>query len=70
MKGVQCYELFGGIALENHEFSSFPLLWPCQFVNFCRLAVFLQTIKVPLFVMKLHHKNEIKTIYNNVTFTT
>ena len=21
MKGVQCYELFGGIALKNHEFS-------------------------------------------------
>ena len=23
MKGVQCYELFGGIALENHTFSFF-----------------------------------------------
>ena len=22
MKGVQCYELFGGIALKNHTFSS------------------------------------------------
>ena len=22
MKGVQCYELFGGIALKNHAFSS------------------------------------------------
>ena len=21
MKGVQCYELFGGVALKNHEFS-------------------------------------------------
>ena len=24
MKGVQCYELFGGIALKNHTFSFFP----------------------------------------------
>ena len=23
MKGVQCYELFGGIALKNHTFSLF-----------------------------------------------
>ena len=23
MKGVQCYELFGGIALKNHTFSFF-----------------------------------------------
>ena len=23
MKGVQCYELFGGIALENHDFFSY-----------------------------------------------
>ena len=23
MKGVQCYELFGGIALKNHTFSHF-----------------------------------------------
>ena len=25
MKGVQCYELFGGIALKNHAFSFFKL---------------------------------------------
>ena len=23
MKGVQCYELFGGIAIKNHAFSFF-----------------------------------------------
>ena len=28
MKGVQCYELFGEIALKNHAFSSF-LLYAC-----------------------------------------
>ena len=26
MKGVQCYELFGGIALKNHAFSFFSLI--------------------------------------------
>ena len=25
MKGVQCYELFGGIALKNHAFSFFSI---------------------------------------------
>ena len=27
MKGVQCYELFGGIALKNHTFSFFSFSW-------------------------------------------
>ena len=27
MKGVQCYELFGGIALKNHTFFGQPLLF-------------------------------------------
>ena len=27
MKGVQCYELFGGIALKNHTFSFFINIW-------------------------------------------
>ena len=26
MKGVQCYELFGGIALKNHTFSFFHIV--------------------------------------------
>ena len=30
MKGVQCYELFGGIALKNHTFSFFPLNRPAH----------------------------------------
>ena len=29
MKGVQCYELFGGIALKNHAFSFLPLYYLC-----------------------------------------
>ena len=28
MKGVQCYELFGGIAFENYAFSFFPHFFP------------------------------------------
>ena len=28
MKGVQCYELFGGIALKNHTFSFSPINKP------------------------------------------
>ena len=27
MKGVQCYELFGGIALKNHAFSFFHFIF-------------------------------------------
>ena len=27
MKGVQCYELFGGIALKNHTFSFFIFIY-------------------------------------------
>ena len=29
VKGVQCYELFGGIALKIYTFSFFFHLWPC-----------------------------------------
>ena len=30
MKSVQCYELFGGIALKNHTFSFFISAYPMQ----------------------------------------
>ena len=30
VKGVQCYELFGGIALKNHAFSFFSFVVPLQ----------------------------------------
>ena len=32
MKGVQCYELFGGIALKNHAFSYF-FSWNKRYLN-------------------------------------
>ena len=34
MKGVQCYELFGGIALKNHTFSFYdiPNSFLCTFL--------------------------------------
>ena len=31
MKDVQCYELFGGIALKNHAFFIFPYI--CRFLT-------------------------------------
>ena len=37
MKGVQCYELFGGIALKNHAFS-FSVLRVCDGF-FCSMSV-------------------------------
>ena len=30
VKDVQCYELFGGIALENHAFSFFYFFHSCE----------------------------------------
>ena len=33
MKGVQCYELFGGIALKIHTFSFFSLAITCLLVK-------------------------------------
>ena len=33
VKGVQCYELFGGIALKNHTFSF--SISTCVIVNLC-----------------------------------
>ena len=45
MKDVQCYELFGGIALKNHAFSYFIFIyqsakshmciWICVHVDVC-----------------------------------
>ena len=38
MKGVQCYELFGGIALKNHTFSFFIFIMreSCLASSACR----------------------------------
>ena len=38
MKGVLCYELFGGIALENHAFFVY------YFVQFCVYFMFFSTV--------------------------
>ena len=43
MKGVQCYELFGGIALKIHTFSfsfSFKITNICEKTMFSTFAVF------------------------------
>ena len=47
MKGVQCYELFGGIALKIHTFSfSFSLIMSCflQYINSVRFLKFNRSI--------------------------
>ena len=42
MKGVQCYELFGGIALKIHTFSFFFI-----FINRFKTVVYVNLILVP-----------------------
>ena len=42
MKGVQCYELFGGIALKNHTFS----LISANAFYFHALSLFIDTLFV------------------------
>ena len=37
MKGVQCYEIFGGIALKNHAFSFFSFSSPRRIK--CRIFI-------------------------------
>ena len=37
MKGVQCYELFGGIALKNHTFSFFFIINKALFHEDCTI---------------------------------
>ena len=63
MKGVQCYELFGGIALKNHTFFFFfSICWLCSANISCLSDAF-----VLRFATRLTH-----TSYNytehNVTF--
>ena len=41
MKGVQCYELFGGIALKNHTFSfsfHFTSIFVSSVGSYCRVV--------------------------------
>ena len=39
MKGVQCYELFGGIALKNHAFSFFSFIYIFRLVSIMFLHI-------------------------------
>ena len=53
MKGVQCYELFGGIALKNHTFSFFHFhIVIMTIVIFNNITIITTTIK-SLLVLKL-----------------
>ena len=49
VKGVQCYELFGGIALKNHTFSffSFSLLRLRKELSYNFLILIYYTILLP-----------------------
>ena len=56
MKGVQCYELFGGIALKNHTFSIFFFkLYRTTNINTLQTCIykFRQQIKEKHLMLKL-----------------
>ena len=63
MKGVQCYELFGGIALKIHTFSFFFFITFLQFplsLHFC-----------PFICLFRHHsKNKKQTLTLDLCYTT
>ena len=61
MKGVQCYELFGGIALKNHSFFP-PSVWnsiPNEFRCAPSLSSSKSRLKTYLF----------RSIYKDITFS-
>ena len=56
MKGVQCYELFRGIALKNHAFSSFHFngnsAFPCSSFLLFNIYQISQTSNLLVFIEK------------------
>ena len=54
MKGVQCYELFGGIALKIHTFSFlfifsfilFSFFFPNMYVSACILCLYVYKLEI------------------------
>ena len=50
MKGVQCYELFGGIALKNHAFS-FSFFKLCETIFVTRSSKKERTIIIIIMVI-------------------
>ena len=67
MKGVQCYELFGGIALKNHAFSFFfissNLLSVLHLYTFCVNSISFQSSQK--YSLKLYCRLRISNI--NIT---
>ena len=62
MKGVQCYELFGGIALKNHTFTFFSFslpivievgrLWRClDLLEVTSMSYVLLTLSLSMFAV-------------------
>ena len=70
MKGVQCYELFGGIALKNHTFSfsffsrSFYVYITVLTFNLCYYRSLAAKIFHLMIILKKHYiflENNLKT---------
>ena len=71
MKDVQCYELFGGIALENHAFSCFHficLCLKCKVVFIVFLFVLLCRCLYLLFLAIIHGISSNVFVYKHVKF--
>ena len=58
MKGVQCSELFGGIALKNHTFSFF------HFISFEHTCFVLFTVDLIIDLLTSYIKNALMCIKN------
>ena len=52
MKGVQCYELFGGIALKNHAFSFFNFHGDVKWC-LCRYKVLIVDFTKQVYMAKI-----------------
>ena len=60
MKGVQCYELFGGIALKNNAFSFFSFSLRSTYKIAC-LCHYCHSSTAPSFVADMLHKKPLHT---------
>ena len=56
MKGVQCYEFFGGIALKNH--ASFSIILPSKDFRHGSFAHHRKARLVSQCLLELHAKNK------------
>ena len=57
MKGVQCFELFGGIALKIHTFSFFSTVWCCSLQSVFTFVCCYYTILTVLCLLLVCYMN-------------